>query len=108
MFKFWKRKPAVVPDSVAEATSLPDLTDPGWVRLTADVFAADPTSLGPDCLGVTVRECERSLLDRILDGEPVWEGAWVDVSAAHQAHIRSALAVVTYSRTGVLPERVVS
>ena len=109
MFKFWKRKPVVVvPDSVGEAVSLPGLTDPGWVRLAADVFAVDPTSFGPDCLGVTVRECERSLFDRILDGEPVWEGAWVDVSAAHQAHIRSALAVVTYSRTGVLPERVAS
>lgn len=104
MFRFWKRRPAVVvPDSVGEAVTLPDLTDPALVRL-----AVDPTSLGPDCLGATLGECERSLLDRILDGEPVWEGAWVDVSAAHQAHIRSALAVVTYSRTGVLPERVVS
>ena len=105
MFKFWKRKPAVVvPDSLGEAVSLADLTDPALVRL-----AVDPTStVGPDCLDLTVPECERSLFDRILDGEPVWEGGWLDVSAAHQAHIRSALAVVTYSRTGVLPERVVS
>lgn len=94
MFKFWKRKP--VPDSLGEAVSLADLTDP----------ALDPTSLGPDCLGVTLGECERSLFDRILDGGPVWDGGWLDVSAAHQAHILSALAVVEYSRTGVLPKRV--
>ena len=38
MFKFWKRKPAaMVPESVAEATSLADYPDdhPGWSRLSA-------------------------------------------------------------------------
>ena len=32
MFKFWKRKPAVVPESVAEATSL---AGDDWSRMSA-------------------------------------------------------------------------
>lgn len=90
MFKFWKRKPAVVPDSVAEATSDVDLfavargagvlTEPGdeWARLSAALIDAVEGDLRARAIAQEQRTSE-ALIAYQADGDAdnamrVWRG----------------------------------
>lgn len=94
MFKFWKRKPAVVvPDSVAEATSDVDLfavargagvlteypdDHPGWARLSAALIDAVEGDLRARAIAQEQRTSE-ALIAYQADGDAdnamrVWRG----------------------------------
>lgn len=94
MFKFWKRKPAVVPESFEEATSDVDLfavargagvlteypdDHPGWARLSAALIDAVEGDLRARAIAQEQRTSE-ALIAYQRDGDAddamrVWRGA---------------------------------